>query len=495
MRWVTRYSSSFRRTIRCLPPPGAGRDPERAVTAGAETAVSVAASPEVPETSLPSGGRLRQIVAYGKEVYGLGRLLGGVVDERRKPTVTTKDVSSAVFFAGLLRTRSFNALEPKLAEKTFLRLLGKGSTVESISSVDTVSRTLRVMDLESVWAVCRGFVEKAERNKVFREGSYGALRYVALDGWEPISSWGRHCSKCLVRYVKVKNNQGDVVETEQYYHRYAVAMLIDRRFDLVLDFEPLLTNDLRQPVAKKRKNRTELVRPDEDEGELTAAKRLLRRVKETYNWIDVVIGDALYANGPFLTLVQELRMGAVVIAKREADEPLKEALSLWGRQPPHEVVLNKEKKEQIELWDCRDIKTLDTYKDGIRVVRASILNPENPSESRRTWCMLVTGQASRLSSESVLKVARSRWHIELTGFRQWTTLWKFAHVFVHDARGIQNLYWLFFAAYNLLTLFLYRQLRSHGRDRGGDVTKTISRVVDEMLDDLARIDTPLLDTG
>jgi len=51
-----------------------------------------------------------------------------------------------------------------------------------------------------------------------------------------------------------------------------------------------------------------------------------------------------------------------------------------------------------------------------------------------------------------------------------------------------GLYCLFFAAYNLLTLFLYRQLRSYGRDRGKEVTRTISRLVDEMLDDLARLD-------
>ena len=56
-------------------------------------------------------------------------------------------------------------------------------------------------------------------------------------------------------------------------------------------------------------------------------------------------------------------------------------------------------------------------------------------------------------------------------------------------------YWLFFAAYNLLTLFLYRQLRCYGRDRGRDVTRTISRLIEEMRDDLARLDAPMWDTS
>ena len=39
-------------------------------------------------------------------------------------------------------------------------------------------------------------------------------------------------------------------------------------------------------------------------GELTAAKRLIKRVKQTFGWLDVVVADALYANGPFLTTVK-----------------------------------------------------------------------------------------------------------------------------------------------------------------------------------------------
>jgi hypothetical protein len=107
--------------------------------------------------------------------------------------------------------------------------------------------------------------------------------------------------------------------------------------------------------------------------------------------------------------------------------------------------------------------------------------------------MLVTGKASKLAPEKVLKVARARWHIENTGFHQWTTRWRFGHVFVHT--GMRALYWLFFAAFNLLTLFLYCQVRSHGRDRRRNVTRTISRLVDEMLDELVILERQAWDTS
>jgi hypothetical protein len=430
-------------------------------------------------------GRLRDLIAYGRKTFDLREGLEAIRDSRQSSTISTYIVAAAVFFTGLLRIRSFNALEPKLREPSFMRLVGETTEREALASADTMSRVLRGMDLPSVRALSIGIVAQAERNKVFREGWIGAMRYVALDGWEPISSYERHCDQCLVRRVKVKDRD-KVVEREQYYHRYVVAMLIDDRFDLALDIEPLLTNDMRPKGAAKN---------GEHEGELTAAIRLLRRVKQTYGWIDAVVGDSLYANGPFLTVVQQLRMSAVVIAKKETDEPLKEALALW-KSRPGEVAIDKDAGERLELFDCPALETLDTYDGKIRVVRARITKLGDPAEQPRTWCMLVTGKAaSRLTPKQVLAVARARWHIENTAFHQWTTRWYFDHVFVHDGRGILALYWLFFAAFNLLTLFLYRQLRSYGRDRGKDVTRTISRLVDEMLDDLARLDASAWDSS
>ena len=394
-----------------------------------------------------------------------------------------------MFFTGLLRIRSFNALEPRLKEKSFRRLVGAGAE-ESLGSADTLSRALRVMDLGSVRALSVEMLKKAERNKVFREGWHGALRYFAIDGWEPFCSDHRHCNECLVRKVRVKGADGVDTEVEQYYHRFAVALLIGERFDLLLDIEPLLPKDLRPITVKPTKGKTPRVaKSDLDEGELTAARRLLKRVHQTYPWLDVVVGDALYANGPFLDDASQLGLGAVVIAKKQTDEPLREALRIWGDSAPQTTVENEKARERIELWDCPDLETLDSYHGGkIRCVRARRTKLDQPKAQPSTWCMLVTGAPQRrLSAEKVLKVARGRWHIENTAFHQWVTQWEFDHVFTHHANAIRVLFWLFFAAFNLLTFFLYCQLRSYGRDRGKDVTRTISRLVDEMRDDLVRL--------
>ena len=441
---------------------------------------------ESPEPDAMGKGPLRSIIGYGRKVYDLGERLAGVRDGREEPATTAWQVAAAIFFGGLLRIRSFNALEPKLREKAFLRLVGAPESRKALCSADTLSRALKGMVLDSVRSITVGMLRQAERNKVFREGWVGAQRYVAIDGWEPICSYNRHCKNCLVRLVEVRRRDGTTEKVPQYYHRYAVAMLIDERLDLALDIEPLLPSDLRPDGGTD---------DDEDEGELTAAKRLLRRVKRTYPWVDVVVADGLYPNGPFLTLATELRMGAVIIIRKEGNEPLREALAIWGDAPAEQTFVDDKARERIELWDCPGVETLTSYNGPIRVVRGRVSDLRKPEEPPHTWCMVVIGKAMKLTVAQVVRVGRGRWHIENTGFNQWTQYWKFCHVFVHDGNGILALYWLFFAAYNLLTLFIYMQLRSYGRDRGKDVTRTISRLVDEMRDDLARLTRSPWDTS
>lgn len=434
-------------------------------------------------------GRLGALVSYGRRVYDLGERLGALRDGREEPLITARAVGTSVLFAGLLRIRSFNALEPMLSEPTFIRLCGGAPPqAKDLGSADTLARALRSFELVPAHGLCMGIVAQAERNKVLREGWVGAQRYVALDGWEPISSRGRHCDGCLVRQIPVKQRDGTTALLDEYYHRFVVAMLIDERLDLVLDYEPLLPADLRPGSAGRN---------GQDEGELTAARRLLRRVKQSYGWIDVVVGDGLYPNGPFLTDVKQLRMGAVVVLRKQTDEPLKDALAIWGSAPAAQVVHadGPRGRERIELWDCPHIQTLQTYQGPIRVVRGRVAYLDEPAREPSTWCVAVTGSATRLTPAQVLRVARGRWHIENTGFHQWTTRWRFGHVFVHDAHAMQALFWIFFAAFNLLTLFLYRQLCCYGRDRGKDTTRTISRLIDEMLAELARLDRSPWDTS
>lgn len=421
-------------------------------------------------------GRLRQILKYGRQTYRLDLLLGGMTDRRKKPRVSASLVARTMFLLGLLRIRSFNALEPRLAEAGMQRALGLDTSEDRVCSADTLAYGLRQADVPTYRRGVVSMVKRAERNKVFREGWHQTLRFVALDGWEPYSSRSRCCPACLTRQVTVGNEQ-----VTEYYHRYVIAMLVSDLIEVVVDMEPVQSADVR--IERGDRNVAG------HEGEQTAAKRLLRRLKDTYGrWIDVVVGDALYSNGPFLTVAAQCGFGVIAVLKKEDNEPLKEALSLLHGAPPEKIVDDEVKKERVSLWDCPEIETLSSYSGPIRVVRAVVEKAAKPTAS--TWCFAVTGKATKLSARQVVQVGRGRWHLENTGFNQWTQHWHFSHVFTHGPDALQAIFWILFLAFNLLQLFAYRQLGGYGRARGSDPTRTLVRLIDEMLGDLERFSFP-----
>ena len=423
--------------------------------------------------------RFRQIQGYGCKVYGIDALLSGVQDSRKDPQIPATVVVRILYVLGLLRIRSFNALEPRLAEPEMQRALGVPvSEARRICSADTLAYSLHRMDVATCRAPLIQVVRKAERNKVFREGWYGAMRFVAIDGWEPFSSYARQCDACLTREVRV----GDEKRT-QYYHRDVVALLLGEYLELVLEMEPIRSADIRQEVGEKN--------VEGHEGELTAAKRLIERLRTTYGrWIDILVLDALYSNGPILTLAAQCGFGVLSILKKETHEPLKEALALFNGEGPLKTIEDPKKHEILHLWDCPGLETLESYDGPIRVVRAVVRKAGE--DKKHHWCFAVTGKACRLSPERVVAAGRARWHLENTGFHQWTHHWHFDHVFTHGPEAIPALMWLILLAFNMTQLFVYRQLGGYARLQGKDVTRTFLRLVHEMTTDVARLDQTLL---
>jgi hypothetical protein len=431
---------------------------------------------ELPAWILDSDRKLHQFEKYATKVYGLPRLIGSFRDSRRKPTYPTVEVVGALFHAALLRRPSINATEGDLKKADFQKLIGRTPEpgVKAFSA-EVISNVLDKLDLAQIRNGVEDVIWAAERNKAFREGSYGTLRCVALDGWEPFCSYNRHCSHCLTRDVSVKNPiTGEVDKRTQYYHRYVVAMLTGPVLDVVLDLEPVLNADARLDLGEDAHH----------EGELTAAHRLIDRLHETYGtFIDALVFDALYANGPVMTKLDAYGHGGFIVLKKDDNEPLKEALALWHGQPPCEQFYDDENKEHIAFWDTDDINTLETYKGKVRAIRAVITNKNG---TRKTWCFAVVGKRARtIGRPTALKIIRSRWHLENTGFCQWVKHWNLGRVYRHTPNAIQALLLLWILVFNLLQLFVYRRLNRKRKPK--DPCDTIISIVAEMFRDVGAI--------
>jgi hypothetical protein len=470
-------------------PCGSGRKYKRCCWERDEAIRRQLRAAALPAWILNSRGKLHQFEKYTWMVFGLPQLLASLTDARRAPNIPTFDVVNSLLHTALLRIPSLNALEGDLRESDFQKLIGRTPTPEvKAFSADVVANVLDKLHLSNVCHALEEVIAKAERNKAFREGSYGSLRCVAIDGWEPFASYDRHCPRCLTRQVKVKRSGNEAEEVTQYYHRYVVAMLLGPVVDIVLAVEPVLNEEARRDTDRQHTGH---------EGELTAARRLIDGLHQTYGgFIDAFVLDALYANGPVMTQLDDYGYGGFIVLKKENNEPLREALSLWHGQKPCEQSDDPDTKEHVEFWDADQIDTLDSYQGKVRVIRARITKAD---QEPTTWCFAVVGPPARkVTRRTALKVIRARWHIEDTGFHQWIRYWNFGHVFRHTANALMAVLLLWMLAFNLLQLFVYRRLKRQRRPK--DPTDTIRHIVEVMLRDVGTLSAPipwaaLLDTS
>lgn len=433
----------------------------------------------VPAWLFGSRRKLCQFEKYASQVFAFPDLVATFRDTRRDPDISTFDVVNSLLHAALLRIPSLNALEGDLGEGDFQKLIGRSPNPgRKAFSAEVVSNVLDKLRVDGIRHALTAVIGKAERNKAFREGSYGALRCVAIDGWEPFASYDRHCPHCLIRQIKTKRADGTTEEVPQYYHRYVVALLLGPVTDVVLAIEPVLHQEAREGQETAG-----------HEGELTAAHRLLQHLHQTYgSFIDAIVTDALYANGPWMTDLERYGYGGFIVLQKENNEPLKRALAFWQGQPAHQSYLDPKTREQIQFWDADGLDTLTTYAGKVRVVRALIQKPNQPAPS--TWCFALVGQRTRrISLPTALQIIRARWHIENTAFNQWVQYWNLSHVFRHTANALLALLLLWSFVFNLLQLFVYRRLKRARRPK--DPTDTIRHIVEVMLRDLATLPSPI----
>jgi hypothetical protein len=165
-----------------------------------------------------SSRKLYQFLKYATNVYGIAGMLASLTDSRRDPDYSTFEVVNSLFHAALLRRPSINATEGDLKDAGFQKLVGrKPEQGVKAFSAEVISNVLDKLDLDGLRNGIEDTIWTAERNKVFREGSYGALRCVAIDGWEPFCSYDRHCPHCLTREMSVRNPTSGEVEVRTQY--------------------------------------------------------------------------------------------------------------------------------------------------------------------------------------------------------------------------------------------------------------------------------------
>jgi len=426
------------------------------------------------------GSRLHQFEKYAIGAYRIPQALHRLCDTRKEPKIPTFAIVNALFHAAIWRLPSLNALEEQMREDEMQRFLGHRRGHKRIPfSADTVSRSLDGLEIAGLHTILKGMIARAERNKCFRDDTYGTFRCVALDGWEPFSSYTRHCKGCLSRQVTVLDEDGKKTKVTQYYHRYAVAILIAPKLDMTLGIEPVLSQDLRSKVGEE---------DDGHEGELSAALRLIDRLHRDYgSFIDAFALDGLYPCGPVFEKLKRYKYGAFINTKNKRNDPYRFANEVWeAKGAPDQVIEDGDGKQTRKIWELKDVDTLKTFDGSVDMVKIELTTRDtrtlkkdpkrktpyiniNAHKRRpdkvQTWVFAKVGKAKNVNNRVSEHIVRARWHIENTAFHQWVTHWNLDHCYRHTPEAVTAILHIWALAFNLMQLFFYKRLKKQRKGR------------------------------
>jgi hypothetical protein len=182
-----------------------------------------------------------------------------------------------------------------------------------------------------VFALSCAIARRLKRNGVLRSDWSRGLVVGAVDGIEICSSFARCCAACMEREVQHKVN-GEMQTDIQYYHRIVVVVLVSTEFPIPLG-------------VRFQKN---------GEGEVACALALLQDLVGQLGrrFLDVLVGDALYLQAPFVKEVERLGLVWAFTLKENQPDLLREAERLTQESP---TGVQEEPDREIRHWHLPEV--------------------------------------------------------------------------------------------------------------------------------------------
>jgi Transposase DDE domain len=384
---------------------------------------------------------MRRFCCYVDKCFHLQELFFTLTDSRRKPHLSSAAIFASVFALFATNRTSLNRLEKDLVHIP-ARL--RGVVGPRPPSVDTLGRVYALLHSASLRQVLVQVHHRLKRNKALADGD--ALQIAAVDGHEFFASRKRCCPQCQQRTIKLKDE-----EVVEYYHQGVVCHLLGHQLAVPLDVE--------------------LLRPGE--GEETAAKRLLERVFANYpRFMDVVCGDALYFDAPFINFCLEHHKHAIVVLKGDHRLLLQDAAGLFAQQPPQ---VWQDRRRTVRSWDAEGFLTCAGVHQPLRVVhtletvhrRERVAGAWHEKDETSSWYWAATLSQRQLPTRLLWYAGHHRWDVENDCFNTLATHWGLDHCFKHDPTAIVNFVLTLFLVYVLLQCFWQRNLKAPLRARIG----------------------------
>jgi hypothetical protein len=408
-------------------------------------------------------GTLNTFNHYLRRVFKFHCLLFRLHDSRPQPKIPTSAGVLSLLLGAALRVPSFLQLQAETKRAAWQRQVGYAHPI----SDDTFAYVTERLDLSDLRAALVSTNKILKRNKAFAANKYSGLLVASLDGNEQFKSRSRCCEQCRQRSIKIKNARGQEETVIEYYHQNVFCQISGPHFSVLLDVEPVL--------------------PGEDE--VAAALRLLRRLRQLYGpkFFDVLNVDAAYAEGPFLTAAKALGWSVVVVLKQERYEVWQEAQRLSADVAATQSFASSA-REQVQLWEVKDLPFSETYAGKVRVVRSVETGTEikqvggqrQRQSYQSQWCWVASGDLDVYPPRTIWAIGHGRWKVENNAFHELTQHWHLEHCSHHHPVAIMACLLILLLAFNLFRAFaqLHGKLWRAGRVTMLELRRQLDRAME-----------------
>jgi hypothetical protein len=387
--------------------------------------------------------------AYLDKVFGFSDLVTALPEGREFPQHAWKKVFDAVFLGAAMQIPSLLQIEAECCEGALAKRIGPISD-------DTIGYALQRQSPEPVFALSCEIARRLKRNGVLRSDWSRGLVVAAVDGIEICSSFVRCCDACMQREIEHKVN-GEMRTDIQYYHRIVVVAVVSTPFPIPLGL-------------RFQKN---------GEGEVGCALALLQDLDNQLGrrFLDVLVGDALYMQAPFVKEVEHLGLVWAFTLKENQPDLLREAERFTQESP---TGVHTELGREIRYWHLPEVdwpvadrlvrvvktvrieqlnRVMVTEKDGHRIKSKTAVTQESTNFYATNF------ELGSVSPLFIHQFSRSRWRIDTEVFQTITTDCHLKHPAVHQTTALVVLTMIRFLAYTLSLVFYHRQVRSHARGK------------------------------
>jgi hypothetical protein len=388
--------------------------------------------------------------AYLDKVFDFSALVGALPEGRQSPQHPWQKVFDAVFLGAAMQVPSLLQIEAECRSGALAKRIGPLSD-------DTIGYALQRQSPEPVFALGCHIARRLKRNGVLGSDWSRGLLVAAVDGIEICSSFVRCCDACMQREVEHKV-RGELRTDVQYYHRIVAVVVVSTPVPVPLGIRFQKDGEAEVPCA------------------LALLQDLVDRLGRRF--LDLVVGDALYLQAPFVKAVERLGLDWAFTLKENQPELLREA-ERFTAGPPAGV--ESEPDRELRWWHLpqidwpvadrlvRVIKTVRTDRKRQVAVREE---GEHLRKGKREVAQASTNfyatnfELGAIPPLFIHQLSRSRWRIDAEVFQTITTDCHLKHPAVHQSTALVVLTMIRLLAYALSLVFYQRQICSHARGRG-----------------------------